>query len=59
MGTAAEMAESLGYDDFFSPEQRLARAFEKARVAGEGREQGRPLPPTLSPEYRGEGVGRS
>jgi hypothetical protein len=59
MGTAAEMAESLGYDDFFSPEQRLARAFEKARVAREAREQGRPLTPTLSPEYRGEGVGRS
>ncbi len=64
MGTAAEMAESLGYDDFFSPEQRLARAFEKARVARESREQmesrewGRPLTPALSPEYRGEGVGR-
>jgi hypothetical protein len=64
MGTAAEMAESLGYDDFFSPEQRLARAFEKARAsresrAEESRERGRPLTPALSPEYRGEGVGRN
>jgi hypothetical protein len=53
MGTAAEMAESLGYDDFFSPAGRLARAFAAAN-AGERRAQD----PPLTPEHRGEGVSR-
>jgi hypothetical protein len=53
MGTAAEMAESLGYDDFFSPAGRLARAFAAAN-AGERRAQD----PPLTPEYRGEPVSR-
>jgi hypothetical protein len=58
MGTAAEMAESIGYDDFFRPEFKAARAYEAARLAMlESRERGRgegvqspPAPP--SPEER-------
>jgi hypothetical protein len=46
MGTAAEMAESLGFDEFFSPEQRLARAFEKAAQVreAEGKSRAGPAP---------------
>jgi hypothetical protein len=46
------MAESLDFDEYFSPEQRAARAYAAAM---ERRKQGLPLTPGLSPEYRGEG----
>jgi hypothetical protein len=49
MGTAAEMAESLDFDEYFSPEQRAARAYAAAM---ESRKQGQPLTPAHSPEYR-------
>jgi hypothetical protein len=39
MGTAAEMADSLGYDDFFRPEIRAARAYEAARAAARSQEE--------------------
>ncbi len=67
MGTAAEMAESIGYDDFFAPEHRAARAYEKARAMQkesqereareprENRERGQQHTPVFSSEYRGEG----
>ncbi|MCE9526784.1 MAG: hypothetical protein K8R36_12105, partial [Planctomycetales bacterium] len=61
MGTAAEMAVSKNYDEFFSPEERAYRALEKAKAEQRKRMESRaphqPLTPTLSPEYRGEGAG--
>lgn len=49
MGTAAEMAVSKSYDEFFSAEERLARALEKAAAGTvESRQQG-PQRPTPSP----------
>jgi hypothetical protein len=62
MGTAAEMAVSKSYDEYFSLEERIFRATEKAREAQQRgkakvrQTQGQPLTPALSPEYRGEGV---
>jgi hypothetical protein len=41
MGTAAEMAESLDFDEYFSPEQRAARAYAAAM---ESRKRASPSP---------------
>jgi hypothetical protein len=70
MGTAVEMAVSKNYDEFFSFEERIYRATEKARAAQEvrarasanamaGQTPHQPLTPALSPEYRGEGAGNA
>jgi hypothetical protein len=51
MGTAAEMAESLDFDEYFSPEQRAARAYvaamerrQEGRVASRACPHPNPLP---------------